>query len=82
MKNKLKMTMFEFVDLMHKIQIAEYTKMNEIEFLESLNDAEIIVIIDRCKYLEPMKIKKYAINLIENNYYLIVERVNNMNIPE
>lgn len=82
MKDKLTMNVFEVLDLIGKVGIAKESGVNEVEFIESLNDAEILTLINEFKKFEPEELRDYIKTIFKNNTDLITKRVNSMNIPD
>ncbi|MFZ8685565.1 hypothetical protein [Klebsiella pneumoniae] len=82
MRNKLTMSVFDLLDLMGKIGKAKATNQNEEEFIDSLNDAEILTIIDNVERFNPEEIKRYTLDILIKNPDLIMRRINEMNIPD
>ena len=81
MHDNLNMNVFELLDLIGKVGIAKESGADEVEFLNSLSDSEIIILINEFKKFEPEEIRDYIKALFKNNSILIMKRVSSMNIP-
>lgn len=82
MKDDLSMNVFGYLDLIGKVGIAKETGANEVEFLKSLSDSEVIVLINEFEKFEPKEVRDYIKRLFKNNSILIMKRVSSMNIPD